>query len=66
MSAETEWYPERGTFFWRLERRLWSSWAGSAYQWLRRPNGTLHRFWTKAQAQSHANTLNAGKEQPHE
>jgi hypothetical protein len=60
--AETPWYPQRGLLLWRLERRLWSNWSGSAYQWHRYKNGALRRFWTRAQAQQRADELN--KETP--
>ena len=39
MIAETEWYPERLFLLWIVKRRLWSNFAGSAYQMHKYKNG---------------------------
>lgn len=58
--AETLWYPSRAfLFLWKLERRLFSNFAGSGYEFLRYRNGILMTFWTRAQAQARADELNA-------
>lgn len=53
------WYPvRRYLVLWGLERVLWSDWAGTGYKWLRYDNGCSRLFWTRAQAQAHADKLN--------
>ena len=58
------WTPERGLIFWRLERVLWTNWAGTAIKFLRYRNGILRRFWTRAQAQAYADVLNSKDQTP--
>jgi hypothetical protein len=58
----TPWAPTRRFGLWKLERRIWSNWAGSAYEWYRYPiSGFVRRFWTRAQAEAFAKTLNENK-----
>jgi hypothetical protein len=59
----TPWAPVRRFGLWNLERRLWSNWAGSAYEiWYRYPtSGFVRRFWTRTQAEAFAQTLNENK-----
>jgi hypothetical protein len=59
----TPWKPVRHFGLWKLERRLWSNWAGSTYEiWYRYPiSGFIRRFWTRAQAEAFAKTLNENK-----
>ena len=58
MSDPGEWYATKGWFFWRVERRLWSNFAGAAYQWHKNRNGLLRRFWTRAEAERRALAFN--------
>lgn len=54
------WEPARHWLvFWRLERVAFTNWAGTGFKWLRYRNGLLRLFWTKKQAQAHADALNA-------
>ena len=58
------WYPRRHFLvFWGLERVLWSDRAGTAYKWLRYRNDILLLFWTRAQAQAHADKLNGATDE---
>ena len=59
MIAETEWYPERLFLLWIVKRRLWSNFAGSAYQMHKQKNGLWRKFWTRKEAQARADLLNA-------
>jgi hypothetical protein len=59
MDAETEWYPERLLLLWAVKRRLWSNFAGSAYQVHKYKSGFWRKFWTRKGAQERADALNA-------
>lgn len=56
-----QWEPARGLIFWRLERRVFSNFAGSGYEFLRYRNGMLRRFWSRKQAQERADQLNKAR-----
>lgn len=63
MAAETEWYPEKGFLRWYVTRRLWSNFAGSAYEVDKDRKKRWRRYWTRDKAQHRADELNA-QEQP--
>lgn len=55
----SEWYVERprvGAY--RVQRRLWSNFAGSAYKFYRGESGFTRYFFTRADAQALADQLN--------
>lgn len=58
MKADTAWCTERRWLTWIVTRRLWSTFAGSAYEVHKYRNGIWRRFWTKKEAQARADALN--------
>ena len=59
-AGEYSWRPAKHfLFLWRLEKPLWSNFAGTAYGFLKYKNGLTRTFWTRKQAQARADELNA-------
>lgn len=50
--------PWRLWFLYAVAERVHCDWLGSGYRFVRYRNGLIRRFWTRAQAQAHADKLN--------
>ena len=54
-----EWYPHRHwLFLWRLEQVAYTDFLGSSIRFHKYANGFVRTFWTRRQAQLHADQLN--------
>lgn len=58
MKLPGPWFPDRRWGLYILSRCLFTNFAGSGYKHLRYSNGLRHYFWTRKQAQRHADKLN--------
>lgn len=58
--SDRDWYVNRHWgIFWRLECVAFSDWAGVGIKFHKSPNGRTRTYWTKKQAVSAAEVLNA-------
>ena len=48
----------REWFTYKVSRKLWSNFAGSAYEHAKTPYGRILRFWTRKGAEAYAAKLN--------
>lgn len=58
MKLPGPWFPSRRGLLFVLSRCVYEDFLGSGYKHLRYKNGMKRYFWTRAQAQRHANLLN--------